>query len=170
MDDEQGAKQAPRGPRPKPFRAVLTPHRSLSPNGFLIVLGILGFASFATGIVFAMLGAWPVFGFFGLDVAIVYFAFKLNYRSARFTETIEVVPEALRVTRVVPSGARQSFEFNPFGVKVLLSEDDRGRNALRLSARGTDVALGSFLTDAERRNFAVLLQREISRQRNWLLS
>ena len=35
---------------------------------------------------------------------------------------------------------------------------------------GTDVALGSFLTDAERRNFAVLLQREISRQRNWLLS
>jgi uncharacterized membrane protein len=171
MDDEQGARQASRGPRPKPFRAVLKPHRSLSRDGFLIVMGLLGVVSFITGVVFAALGAWPVLGFFGLDVVIVYFAFKLNYRSGRLVETIEVVPESLKLTRVHPSGERELFDFNPFGVKVLLGESaPRGRNQLRLASAGRDVALGAFLTDRERENLAAVLRNEISRQRNWLLS
>ena len=170
MDDEQGARQAPRGPRPKPFRAVLTPHRSLSPNGFLIVMGVLGIGSFATSVVFALMGAWPVFGFFAIDVAIVYFALKLNYRSGRIIETVEVVPESLTVTRVHPSGRSEAFAFNPFRVRVLLSEGQSGQNQLQLAGRGEDVTLGAFLTDAERLNFAASLQQEIIKQRNWLLS
>ena len=35
--------------------------------------------------VFLLAGAWPVFGFFGLDVLLVYWAFRLNYRRARPT-------------------------------------------------------------------------------------
>ena len=35
-------------------------------------------------------GAWPVMGFFGLDVLLVYVAFKLNYRSGRLYETVEL--------------------------------------------------------------------------------
>ena len=65
------------------FRVVLTPHRSLGPKGFLALMLAFGAISFATGIVFYIAGAWPVVGFLGLDVLLVYVAFRLNYRSGR---------------------------------------------------------------------------------------
>ena len=55
---------------------MLTPHRSLSPTGFLIFMAVLGGISFVTGMVFLLAGAWPVFGFLGLDVLLVYWAFR----------------------------------------------------------------------------------------------
>ena len=67
---------------------VLHPHRSLSPRGFLILMSAIGLVSFVMGMVFLLIGAWPVMGFFGLDVALIYFAFKLNYRSGRLYETV----------------------------------------------------------------------------------
>ncbi len=103
------------------FRAVLHQHRSLSPTGFLILMSLFGGVCFVTGIVFLAMGAWPVFGFFGFDVALVYLAFKLNYRAGRLYETVELSREMLRVTRVHPSGKRENFDFNPYWVRVLLS-------------------------------------------------
>ena len=66
---------------PTLFSAVLTPHRSLSATGFVIVMALVGGVSFAAGIAFLLMGAWPVFGFFGLDVLLIYLAFRANYRA-----------------------------------------------------------------------------------------
>ena len=57
-----------RAREPTIFSAVLTPHRSLSRGGFIVLMLVLGGISLATGIVFLLAGAWPVFGFCGLDV------------------------------------------------------------------------------------------------------
>jgi uncharacterized membrane protein len=100
------------------------------------------------------MGAWPVFGFFGLDVALVYIAFKLNYRSGRLHELVELTPEALTVTRVHPSGKRESFDFNPYWVRVLVAEGPQGRTDLRLASHGHEFSFGRFLTDDERRDFS----------------
>lgn len=83
MDEQRSPAQgvAQPGVIALPFRAVLTPHRSLSPRGFLILMSVLATVSFATGLLFASIGAWPVLGFFGLDVGIIYLAFRLNYRA-----------------------------------------------------------------------------------------
>ncbi len=54
---------------PTIFSAVITPHRSLGRVGFLLLMAIFGAVSFVAGMAFLMDGAWPVFGFFGLDVA-----------------------------------------------------------------------------------------------------
>ena len=54
---------------PTIFSAVITPHRSLGSIGFLVLMIVFGGVSFVTGIAFLLMGAWPVFGFFGLDVA-----------------------------------------------------------------------------------------------------
>ena len=77
------------------FDAVLRPHRSLSRSGFLILMLALGGVSFIAGMAFLLLGAWPVFGFLGLDVLLVYVAFKLNYRSGRLTEAVRLTDEQL---------------------------------------------------------------------------
>ncbi len=79
---------------PTLFSAIVTPHRSLGTLGFVVVMVAVGLVSFAAGLAFLLMGAWPVFGFFGLDVLLVYLAFRANYRAAAAYE--EVDGDALR--------------------------------------------------------------------------
>jgi uncharacterized membrane protein len=78
------------------FRAVLHPHRSLSRSGFLILLGFIGVLSLATSIAFLVIGAWPVLGFYGIDILALYIAFKLNYRAGKAYELVELSPSSHR--------------------------------------------------------------------------
>ena len=89
---------------PTLFSAILTPHRSLSAVGFLILMALIGSISFAAGVAFLLMGAWPVFGFFGLDVLLVYFAFRINYRAATAFEQVSVTPSELKVRKVTHRG------------------------------------------------------------------
>ena len=148
---------APENQAPALFRAILHPHRSLSPRGFLILMAALGTVSFITGIAFLMMGAWPVFGFFGLDVLLVYVAFKLNYRSGRTYELVELTSNTLSVTHVEPSGNARRYDFNPYWVRVRLSEEVDGRTNLKLASHGKEFEFGRFLTDDEKRDFAKVL-------------
>lgn len=140
------------------FNAILTPHRSLSPLGFLVLMSAISLVSFGVGIVFLLLGAWPVFGFFGLDVLLIYFAFKLNYRSGREYETVELSPNLLKLTRVDPRGHRQIHDFNPYWVRVGLTEEYDGRTVMWLASHGRELVFGRFLSDDERREFAEALR------------
>ena len=91
----------------------------------------IGGVSFVSGMIFLLMGAWPVFGFFGLDVALVYIAFKLNYRAARAYELVELTPSTLTLKQVSASGKTNSFEFNPYWVRVLFTERHDGGNHCR---------------------------------------
>lgn len=150
-----------------PVRFLLHPHRSLSPGGFLVLMLTLGTVSFVAGMVFLMLGAWPVFGFFGLDVALVYLAFKLNYRSGRLYETIDLSPDILQLTRVHPHGETERFEFNPYWARVRLSVDrPDGRTSLSLAVHGRTVSFGAFLNDREREEIAGALASALAEARS----
>ncbi len=142
----------------EPFRAVLAPYRSLPPAGFLALMVMFGIVSFVSGIAFLMLGAWPVFGFFGLDLLLVYVAFRLNYRSGRLYETVEIDPAETRVTRVHPSGREERHAFATAWVRINLREGAQGRTQLSLSHHRREVVFGRFLTDDERRDFTGALE------------
>ncbi len=86
------------------FSARLTPHRSLSRGGFIALMAFVTLVSFAAGVMFLMMGAWPVFAFFGLNALIIYWAFKVNFRRAAATEDIMVTPYEIRVRRVSHRG------------------------------------------------------------------
>jgi uncharacterized membrane protein len=139
----------------KDAKFVLHPHRSLSPYGFLILMTTISVVSFILGMTFLMMGAWPVMGFFGLDVALIYGAFKWNYRSGRIYETIALSPGILKLTRVHPSGRREEYDFNPYWTRVRCTTDrPDGRTSLRIAAQGKEILVGQFLTDDERREVA----------------
>lgn len=140
------------------FHAVLTPHRSLSPQGFTLLMALVGGVSFVAGMVFLIAGAWPVFAFFGLDVALIYLAFKLNYRAARAYETVDLTPEALTLTRVDAAGRQKQVGLNPYWARVDLREWPDGRTVLSVVAQGREVTFGRFLTDDERRDLAMALR------------
>src|SRR5262245_11507169 len=90
---------------PTIFSATLTPHRSLGRVGFLILMVLFGAVSFIAGMLFLVMGAWPVFGFFGLDVLLLYWAFRLNYRHAKAYEQVTVTCSELRVRQVSQLGS-----------------------------------------------------------------
>ena len=149
-------------PRRALFDAVLRPHRSLGPRGFLVFMALLCAISFIAGIAFLLLGAWPVFGFFGLDVAIVYLAFRANYAAARLEERLYLTEDALTVARIWPSGAKRRWRFQPYWLRVELDEPVTEKSQIRLSSHGKSLIVGSFLTPAERREVADALNRALA--------
>ena len=141
-------------PEPRIFSARLTPHRSLNRTGFLAVMLFLSAVSFITGLVFLMMGAWPVFGFFGLDVLVIWWAFKLNFRAARASEEIVVTPSELRVRRVSHRGQVAEWTFNPLWVRLDQEVDeDFGIEHLYLISRGRRLLIAGFLGPAEKASF-----------------
>src|ERR1700722_6386833 len=93
------------------FDAMLTPHRSLSRTGFGLLMTAISLASFAAGYGFWRLGAWPICGFMGLDVALIYIAFRFNYRAGRLAETVQLSDTELLVRRVQPGGRVETWRF-----------------------------------------------------------
>ncbi len=92
---------------------VLAPTRSLPRRGFAVLMAGLAAASLICGTTCILVGAWPVFGFFGLDVALVYLAFRLSYRSARGHECVRLTERSLTVERVSVRGERRRWQFEP---------------------------------------------------------
>jgi uncharacterized membrane protein len=166
MTEANTALQDPPGRQPPRFSAVLTPHRSLGPKGFMVLMGAICVVSFGTGLFFYLLGAWPVIGFMGLDVALIYLAFKLNFRALRLYETVDLTDEALTVTRVAPSGKSQSWSFNPYWVKVTLQPRLGRSSELSLASHGKRLVFASFLTDDERADFATALAAALAGARS----
>ena len=126
----------------------------------------IGGVSFVSGMAFLLMGAWPVMGFFGLDVARVYIAFKLNYRAARAYGLVELTPSTLTLMQVSASGETKSFEFNPYWVRVLFTERPDGGNHLKLASHGRELEFGRLLNDEERRDFAGALTGALSASRS----
>jgi len=148
---------------PTLFSALLTPHRSLNRTGFLLLMGFITVVSFISGIVFLSMGAWPVFGFFGLDVLAIYWAFKANFHRATAYEEIAVTPSALHVRRVTHLGSVSEWTFNPLWVRLDVEADDEfGVERLELVSRGRSLTIGSFLGPDEKSSFAKALTAALS--------
>jgi uncharacterized membrane protein len=148
----------PEPPEPKLFSARLTPHRSLNRTGFVVLMAFLSAVSFVAGVAFWMMGAWPVFGFFGLDILIIYWAFRINFRRANAIEDIEVTPSELRVRRVSHRGHVVEWVLNPLWVQFeQKSHAEFGIERLYLVSRGRRISIGSFLGPDEKASFAKAL-------------
>ena len=61
-------------------------------------------------------------GFFGLDIALLYLAFRLSYRSGRLRETIRVTADEVVVRRIAPNGRTTEWRFNPYWLRVALDD------------------------------------------------
>jgi uncharacterized membrane protein len=147
---------------PTLFSAILTPHRSLSGIGFLVLLGTVGLVSFAAGLVFLVIGAWPVLGFFGLDVLLIYWAFRINYRAALAYEEVQVTPSELRVRKVSHRGEVSEWMVNPVWVQLAHeTHPEFGIERLFLVSRGRKLPIASFLGPREKESFATALAAAI---------
>lgn len=137
------------------FRAELAPHNALTPRGFQVLMWLVAGICGICGVVFYLIGAWPVVGFLGLDVLIIYWAFRASFRNNERREIIEVSDHRVTVTRVAPRRQDEVLQFLRSLVRIEL-EEDRQRELigrLLIRERGRICEIGSFLGPDERRSF-----------------
>lgn len=145
------------------FSALLTPHRSLGARGFMVLMLAVGGTCFVSGLVFMAIGAWPVVGFLGLDVLLVWLAFRWNYRTGRAYEQVSISLTEIVIRKVSHYGELQEFRFNPAWVRLAIArEEDEGVTRITLFSRGKGVPIGGFLNPDDRTSFAGALQAALA--------
>ena len=148
------------------FDARLRPHRSLSPRGFRALMIIVGAATTCASLPFYLLHAWPVVGFFGLDVALLYAAFRMSYRQARAYEDLRLTYVELLFARVAANGAKREWRFNPSWVRLeRVDHAEFGLQSLSLISRGSRWEVGGFLGPEERGELASRLGTALAEAR-----
>ncbi|MFT0862473.1 DUF2244 domain-containing protein [Ancylobacter sp. G4_0304] len=155
MDRTATDRTADHDAEPTLYQTSLRPHRSLDQRGFLIVMIIVGAISVVCGTAFLLMGAWPVFGMFGLDVLLIYVAFRVSFRSARAREDIRVTPSLISVRKVDPAGRADEARMNPLWTRLDKElHEDFGLQRLTLHSRREAVVVGGFLHTAQREELA----------------
>ena len=144
------------------FTTRLVPYRSLSPQGFKWLIRVAIGANLAIGLPLYYLGAWPVLGFMGLDVYLLWWLFQRSYFDARRSETLTLTDRELIVERISPEGEREQHRLDAYWLRVeLLGEAER----LVLTSRGNRTVIGRFLAPAERERVADQLKAALAEMR-----
>jgi len=142
------------------FSTLLRPHRSLSAEGFKWVMRGAIAANLLIGLPMYLLGAWPVLGFMGLDVWLLYWLFQRSYLDARRSETLTLTDRELIVDRVAPDGEREQHRLDAYWLRVEQGE------RLVLVSRGNRVVVGRFLSPGEREAVGEQLKAALAAQRS----
>lgn len=150
--NEGNVLQAPEKPI---FLAELVPYRSLPRKGFRVLLILTGALCAVQAGFFLVTGAWPIGLFCGLDFLLLYGAFRLNYRSGRAREEVEVSRTNLSIRKFTPSGRMTEHRFNPFWARFFVKRHSEiGIVSMAVSGEGKRTDIGSFLNPDDRESFA----------------
>lgn len=147
------------------FEAVLYPHRSLSPRGFVILISVTGIVGFVYGIAFLLMGAWPIFGFCGTEWLLFIYLFRKHLNGDRQAERLRLYDDRFTVETISPKGEVQRYRFQPYWLQVILDRPEEPDNALYLRSHGKQLQIGTFLSPQERRDIAGELRHVLTRWR-----
>lgn len=145
---------------------TLWPYRSLSPEGFRIILGITAAGLALPLLALAGTGASLALAPYAALAFLALWGFiKLSYRSGRITEVLRLWPDAIAVERREPWGRIKRWEANPYWVDVEMTDTKAVQRYLTLRGNGRTIELGAFLTPEERVALADELRTRIAQLR-----
>jgi uncharacterized membrane protein len=151
---------------PPVFSAVLQPHRSLTVSGVRLVVLLVAAAGTVASIPFLVMGFWPVAGFYGLDVALLWFAMSASLRDARAYEEVVVSPLELFLRKVPVKGLAREWRFNPLWTRLhKVEHEEFGVERLIIVSRGEAVPVGHFLGPEEKARFGERLSAALAEAR-----
>ncbi|MEM1388078.1 MAG: DUF2244 domain-containing protein [Pseudomonadota bacterium] len=144
------------------WRLVVWPHRSLSPEGFVLFIAITSGMLLLPLITFiGSVALWYVLPFMAAAVAMVWYGIRRNSRDGEMREDLSLTCDEIAITRQNPKGPDQCWRANPYWVRVAMHESGGPvENYITLSGAGREVELGAFLSPDEReRLYGDLLDR-----------
>lgn len=141
------------------FSAMIKPHRSLSGEAYRILITCLCLATIVSSIPFMVMGAWPVAGYFGLDLLAILIAFRVNFRQAQAYEEVVLSYVELVLRQVSHRGEAREWRFNPQWVRIERQEDEEfGLRHIAIVSGPTRIDVGGQLSPAERADFLQALE------------
>ncbi len=148
-----------------PLRWRLYPHRSLGRQGYRTMMIALGVVSLLAALRFYVLHAWPVVIFLFVDVALIYWAFRLSYAQAAAYEEVEIADGKIIVRQVSHRGVARQHEFNAYWASVILEQINQVQCRLLLVAQGRQLEFGTFLAPFERFDIHADIERGLAQAR-----
>ena len=147
----------------KLYEITLYPYRSLNKLGFFILMFILAFISFVAGIIFMLKGAWPVFGFFGLDVLLVYIFFKINFKSGKKKEIIILTKNQLIIEFYDSKRIVKKHYLDANWLKINLIKLKNHTSKLQISSKNKTIIVGTFLRHQEKIDVLYSLEKALKK-------
>lgn len=146
------------------FDAILYPNQPLSARHASLVLAVSTTVALALGTGFALVGAWPVAGFLGLDIVLLGFGFHWARRRSTRRERVKLDASGLLVEAFDGRGGHRSWRFEPYWVRLHMDEPPQRHSLITLRSNVTTIRLGAFLTPDDRLSFAKALAKALQ---NW---
>lgn len=140
------------------FEAELRPNRSSTPQAIRRLAMILCAVLVPAGLIFVYVGAWPVFGFLGLELVALVALLHYNHRHSYTVERIAITADDLTVERIDPWGRRHKWSFQRHWLQVNVGGETDRSCTLELRSHGRALTIGAFLTADERRQVAATLR------------
>jgi len=141
------------------FEAISTPQRSLHPVALLLLGALSAIWTLGGGLLFLLMGAWPVLPFLGLESGLVLLLVWLHHRwSSRAWEIVSLTSSRLVIRRTDWRGRGEEAALDPYWARVELSE----RGGLALVQRERRVEIGCFLSEEEKQDLAAALKAALA--------
>jgi len=141
------------------FSVMVKRNCSISPWALVWLLGVTACLSFAIGIAFAVLGAWPILPFVGLEVAALAGAFYVNGRHATDYERITLADGSVAIE--IRDGDRiEEHRFAACWVR-LVWRDAKQDARLLLRVQGKELEIGRHLDVPGRELLAMELRGQL---------
>lgn len=141
------------------FSRVARRNNSLSSTGRLLVFVFIFVVSVGIAAAFAAFGAWLILPFAGLEMLVLYLAFRYIERHAADYERIEIDGDQVRIERL-DGGSLSTAALSRYWARVAVSRDG---SRLALRSHGREFEIGRALSDEQRRELAQALQRRLRR-------
>jgi uncharacterized membrane protein len=139
------------------FRRVIRRNNSLSSTGRLVAFALIFIVSIGIAAAFATFGAWLILPFAGLEMLVLFFAFRYMERHAADYELIEIDGDAVKV-EWSSGGAVLKGAFNRHWAQVVSNEDG---SRLALRSHGRELEIGRYMNDEQRLDLARALKRRL---------
>ena len=146
--------------------AVITPPRSLSQRGFIVLICFITLANLASAAVFLSMGATFVPIFLGLDLLAVTGAFLLSFRAALRIERVQVSARDITVIHQTPRWSKVVWESPTAFTRVDVARDEERVTGVTLALSGRESPVAQALSPGERAEFARALQAAIREARS----
>ena len=125
------------------------PSQSLGKTGFRILMLVLILPALLIGMYFYFRGAWPVAGFLGLELLLIYVAFKISFISNRVSEHIILDEKILKICYHKQSKIVKTINLEPTWLKVQLNNNPKP-DRLALTSHGKENIIGKYLSTEDR--------------------
>ena len=124
-------------------------NQSLTTRGLYILMFFITIPASYIGISFYVLGAWPVLGFMGFEILLIYIAFKILFYKNKFYEHIILDSEKLNILFKKKNKIIKKIELEPTWVQIKIEKIYENEDTLIVSSHGKKIILANYLIPEE---------------------